>query len=90
MKGTLFGILSTIVYFLSFITITVYYITQTLLRKNYVFSISTMKHEDITSIKLDKEIFALNFALEDPANYSEYKGDYRFKRSSDASFFIVL
>ena len=71
-EGTLFGMISTIIYILSFICITIYYITETFSRKNYTFSTSTMKHEDIASINLDKEIFALDFALEDPADYAEY------------------
>ena len=71
-EGTFFGIISTIIYILSFISVTIFYISETLSRKNYTFSKSIMKHENIASIKLDKEIFAVDFALEDPANYSEY------------------
>ena len=71
-EGTLFGIISTIIYIFSFIGVTIYYINETFSRKNYTFSTSTMKHENIASIKLDKEIFALNFAMEDPEDYAEY------------------
>ena len=71
-ESTLFSMISTIIYILSFIIITIYYISETFSRKNYTFSNSTIKHEDIVSIKLEKEIFALYFALEDPINYNEY------------------
>ena len=71
-KGTLFGLIVTLIYIFTFIAVTIYYITQTFNRKNYTFSTSTMEHEEITSIKLDKDIFALNFALQDPINYLEF------------------
>ena len=71
-EGTLFGIIFTLVYILSFIGVTIYYIAEILNRKNYTFSTSTVKHENIASIDLNKEIFALNFALQDPINYLEF------------------
>ena len=71
-EGTLFGLIFTTLYILSFICVTIYYITETLSRKNYTISTSTMRHEGITSINLDKEIFALDFAMAEPADYTEY------------------
>ena len=71
-EGTLFGMISTIIYFLTFIIFTIYYTTQVIRRENITFSTSTFKHENATTIKLKKEIFALNFALEDPINYTEF------------------
>ena len=71
-ESTLFGIISTIIYILSFIGISIFYTTEILNRKNYTFSTSTMEHENIISFKLDKEIFALNFGLQDPITYAEY------------------
>ena len=71
-EGTLFGLLTTFIYILCFIVITLYYITEIFSRKNYSFSASTMKHENAASIKLDKDIFALNFALQNPINYADY------------------
>ena len=71
-EGTLFGVIFTIIYILSFIIITIYYTIEVFLRKNITFSTSTIKHDGIVSINLDKEIFALNFALQDPINYAEF------------------
>ena len=71
-KGTIFGLITTVIYILTFFSVTVYYISKTFNRKNYTFSTSTMEHEEIFSIKLDKEVFALNFALQDPISYAEY------------------
>ena len=71
-ESTLFSMIFTMIYILTFIIITIYYITQTFSKKNYTFSTSTIKHDGITSIKLEKDIFALYFALEEPVNYLEY------------------
>ena len=71
-EGTLFGIISTIIYILSFIIVTIYYTAEVISRKNYSFSTSTMKHQETTSVKLDKEIFALTLGLEDPITYNQY------------------
>ena len=71
-EGTLFGIICTIIYIISFIIVTIYYTAGTFSRKNFTFTTSTMKHEDVATINLDKEILSLNFALEDPINYTEY------------------
>ena len=71
-ESTLFGIIFTIFYILSFIGVTIYYITETFQRKNYTFSTSTMELEDIVSMTLNKEIFALNFGLQDPITFAEY------------------
>ena len=71
-EGTLFGLLTSLIYVLCFIGVTIYYTTETINRKNYSFSTSTMKHESPVSILLDKEIFALNFALQDPVTYADY------------------
>ena len=71
-ESTLVGIIFTIVYILSFISVTIYYIIEIFNRKNYSFSTSTIEHEKVISIKLDKEIFAFNFGLQDPLTYAEY------------------
>ena len=54
-EGTIFGIITTIVYILSYISFTIYYIAETFSRKNYTFSTSAMKHEDAVSIALEKK-----------------------------------
>ena len=71
-ESTLFGFIFTIIYILSLIVVTIYYITETFKRKNYSFSTSTMELENIVSIELNKEIFALSFALENPVTYAGY------------------
>ena len=71
-EGTLFGIISTIIYILSFIGVTIYYIMEIIWREKITSSSSTFKLEDIVSIGLDKEIFAVNFALQDPITYAEF------------------
>ena len=71
-ESTLFGMIFTITYILLFIASIIYYVIETLTRQNYTLSTTTMKHENITSIKLDKEIFAVNFAMAEPENYAEY------------------
>ena len=71
-EGSLFGLITTLIYILCFIGVTIYYLTEISSRKNYTFSTSNIKHENIVSIKLDKEIFALNFGLQDPVTYADY------------------
>ena len=71
-EGTLFGLIITLVYILSFIGVIIYYITETFSRKNFTLSTSTIEYENAVSIILDKEIFALNFALQDPLTYADY------------------
>ena len=71
-EGTLFGLITTLIYILTFIGVTIYYIAEIFNRKNYSFSTSTMKHESGVSIQLDKDIFALNFALQNPVTYADY------------------
>ena len=71
-EGTLFGLITTLIYILAFIGVTIYYVSETLNRKNYSFSTSTIEYENAVSIKLDKNIFSLNFALQDPISYTEY------------------
>ena len=71
-EGTLFGLITTLIYILTFIGVTIYYITEIFFRKNYTFSTSTMKLEKAVSIQLDKDVFALNFALQNPVTYADY------------------
>ena len=82
-EGTLIGIITTIIYALSFICVTIYYISETFSRKNYTFSTSTIKYENTTTIKLDKEIFALSFGMQHPITYAEYVDEtiYNIKAS---------
>ena len=71
-ESTLFGIIFTIMYILSFIAVTIYYISEIFNRKNFSFSTSTLELEGAVSINLNKEIFALNFGLQDPITFAEY------------------
>ena len=71
-EGTLFGLITTLIYIICFIGVTIYYITETFNKKNYTFSTSTIEYEEAVSIILDKEIFAFNFALQDPITYVDY------------------
>ena len=82
-EGTLIGIITTIIYALSFICVTIYYISETFSRKNYTFSTSTIKYENTITIKLDKEIFALSFGMQHPITYAEYVDEtiYNIKAS---------
>ena len=71
-EGTLFGLITTVIYIFCLIGFAIYYITETFNRKNYTFSTSTMEYEGPVSIILNKDIFAFNFALQDPVTFKEY------------------
>ena len=71
-EGTLFGIISTILYIFIYIIITGYYLLEIISRKYISFSFSTINHEDAVSITLSKDLFGLNFALQDPITYRDY------------------
>ena len=71
-EGTLFGLIISLVYILTFIAVIIYYINEMFSRKKYTFSTSTMEQGGIVSIKLDKDIFAFNFGLQDPITYADY------------------
>ena len=71
-EGTLFGLIITLVYILCYIGVVIYYIKETINKKNYTFSTSSIEYKGAVSIILDKEIFAFNFALQDPITYVDY------------------
>ena len=54
-KGTLFGLIMSIIYIITFIGVSIYYINEILSKNNYTFSSSTTEHENVASVILDKD-----------------------------------